>query len=231
MQLYARVLWRWWPVVLIGLLVAVALTFLSIFRVDSHRHLSARKSTQYVSYATVLVTQPGFPSGRLGLEPMVAAASATAQTGGKTPQAAGTTPQATGTTPQTSQGQLADLSRLTSLAILYSHLATSDPVRAIMLHHGPMNGTIQAAALPATQNGNEALPIVSIAAITDSKRQRDRARQQPRAPHSSRTSSSSRPGTQSRRWTASSSLCSTARTRRRSSRSRRRRSRWSSSSP
>ena len=155
MQLYARVLLRWWPVVLIGLLVAVALTFLSIFRVDTNTgRLSARKATQYVSYATLFVTQQGFPSGRLGLAPAVE------------PGSNATTPTTTAPQPET---QLADLSRLTSLAILYSHLASSDPVRAIMARQGPITGTIEAAALPATQNSSDVLPIISIAAITDSR--------------------------------------------------------------
>ena len=59
MQLYARVLWRWKLVVVLGLLVAVALTFLSIYRVPSNGHLSARKHSEYVSYATLFVTQTG----------------------------------------------------------------------------------------------------------------------------------------------------------------------------
>jgi capsular polysaccharide biosynthesis protein len=149
MQLYARVLWRWKLVVALGLLVAVALTFLSIYRVPSNGHLSARKHSEYVSYATLFVTQQGFPSGRLGISPLAT--------------------QAGNSVPHASTGQLADLARLTSLAILYSHLASSDAVRAIMLHDGPVTGTIQAAALPATQNSSEVLPLISIAAITDSR--------------------------------------------------------------
>ncbi len=154
MQLYARVLWRWKVVVVVGLLVAVGLTFLSIYKVPSNGHLTARKQSEYVSYATLFVTQKGFPSGRLGLTPVT------------TPGSTGTQAQ---TTPQASTAQIADLSRLTSLAIIYSHLATSDPVRSIMLHSSPVKGTIQAAALPAAPGSSEDLPLISIAAITDSR--------------------------------------------------------------
>jgi hypothetical protein len=160
MQLYSRVLLRWWPIMLIGLLVAGALTFLSLFRVDTQGHVTARKSTQYVSYTQLFVTQKGFPWGRLGLTPTSADYAASQPT--RTTSGATQTPRGAGT------AQLADLSRLTSLAILYSHLATSDQVRAIMLRLGPVTGTLEASALPATQNSNEALPIISIAAITDS---------------------------------------------------------------
>ena len=154
MQLYARVLWRWKIVVVIGLLVAVGLTFLSIYKVPRNGQLTARKHTEYVSYATLFVTQKGFPSGRLGLIPVT------------TP---GSTDTHTQTTPRASTAQIADLSRLTSLAIIYSHLATSDPVRSIMLRTGPVKGTIQAAALPAAPGSSEDLPLISIAAITDSR--------------------------------------------------------------
>ena len=158
MQLYARVLWRWKFVVVIGLLAAVALTFLSMFKLPTNGRLTARKHSEYASYATLFVTQQGFPSGRLGLSPL----TATGSTGAANPQ------QAPQTAPRPATEQLADLSRLTSLAIIYSHLVTSDPIRAIMLRSGPINGTLQAAALPAAQNSSEALPLISIAAITDS---------------------------------------------------------------
>ena len=157
MQLYARVLWRWKIVVVIGLLVAVGLTFLSIYKVPRNGHLTARKQSEYVSYATLFVTQKGFPSGTTGPH----ARDDSGVDGHSQTQ--------TQTTPQASTAQIADLSRLTSLAIIYSHLATSDPVRSIMLRSGPVKGTIQAAALPAAPGSSEDLPLISIAAITDSR--------------------------------------------------------------
>ena len=163
MQLYARVLWRWKIVVVIGLLVAIGLTFLSIYKVPRNGQLTARKHSEYVSYATLFVTQKGFPSGRLGLTPVT------------TPGSTNTQAQAQ-TTPQASTAQIADLSRLTSLAIIYSHLATSDPVRVIMARSGPVKGTLQAAALPAAPGSSEDLPLISIAAITDTRHRRGHAR-------------------------------------------------------
>jgi len=54
-------------------------------------------------------------------------------------------------------------------ALVASAARQSDPVRAIMARQGPITGTIEAAALPATQNSSDVLPIISIAAITDSR--------------------------------------------------------------
>lgn len=78
-----------------------------------------------------------------------------------------------------------DPGRLTSLAILYSQLANSDAVKAIMRQRGPVNGSIEIATIPAGPNSSEDLPLISIAAFSDSaagaktlaKRQADAFRQ------------------------------------------------------
>jgi hypothetical protein len=148
LQLYLRVLWRFRLLVGIGLVLACGLAFLAVVRVDpSHSpHFRYRKDQQWVSYATLFVTQRGFPWGRS----VIPSAS---------------TPSAYPSTGTSSEQQFADPSRFSSLAILYSQLATSDPVRAIMLRDGPIDGTIEAAPVLSQTGYTEALPLVSIAGI------------------------------------------------------------------
>jgi hypothetical protein len=64
----------------------------------------------------------------------------------------------------------ADAGRLGGLAVLYSQFVTSDPVRKIMLEQGPINGTLEAAAVPASKNSfsSDPLPFVRIAALSPS---------------------------------------------------------------
>jgi hypothetical protein len=147
LKLYLRVLWRFRLLVGIGFVVACGLSFLSIVRVDpSHSpHFRYRQDQQWVSYATLFVTQRGFPWGRSVI-----------------PSAATSTyPSAASSSDQ----QYADPSRFSSLAILYSQFATSDPVRQIMLRDGPIDGTIEAAPVLSQTGYTEALPLVSIAGI------------------------------------------------------------------
>jgi hypothetical protein len=126
-----------------GVLLAAGLAFLSFFRVDPHHpsDLRYRQSEQWASYTTLFVTQAGFPWGTLGT---------TTDAGGK------------GATHAT------DPSRFISLALIYSQLIPSDDVRQIMLRHGPVNGTVEAAALTDPSNTNDALPLISIAGLADS---------------------------------------------------------------
>jgi len=70
-ELFGRVIWRHKVVVLIGLVLAVGLAFLSYVRVDRHG-ITYRDAETWVSYETVSVTQAGFTEGRLnatGAEP------------------------------------------------------------------------------------------------------------------------------------------------------------------
>jgi hypothetical protein len=60
--------------------------------------------------------------------------------------------------------QLANQQKLSSLAILYSQLATSDKVQGPVLA-GRTHGSIQAAPILTQQGGGDALPLISIAAI------------------------------------------------------------------
>jgi capsular polysaccharide biosynthesis protein len=129
--LYLRVLWRFKLIVIMGLVLAIGLSFLSLYKVGGNPMLQARKKPQYVSYSTLFVTQPGFPWGSLH-------------------------PPAS-----------ADPTRFTSLAILYSQLATTDSVQRILRKSGPMTGKVEVAPLLDPSN-QEALPLISIAGFADS---------------------------------------------------------------
>jgi hypothetical protein len=126
------VLWRFRALVAIGLCVAALFALISVVRIGGKPFIKYRKAEQYISYATLFVTQPGFPWGQL-----------------EAPQSA-------------------DPGRFTSLAVVYSQLATTDPVRRRLLATGPVQGTVQVAAV-LDQTNQEPLPLISIAAFSDSK--------------------------------------------------------------
>jgi hypothetical protein len=58
--------------------------------------------------------------------------------------------------------------RLTSLAVIYSQLADSDAVRAIMRRHGPVKGHVEITTVPAGPNSDSDLPLINIAAFSTS---------------------------------------------------------------
>lgn len=110
-RLYASVLWRFKWLVVLGFLLATALSVLSFAHV-SKDGIGYRDSQLWSSKTRLGVTQKGFPWGRL-----LASESAN---DAKVP-----TNSRTGT-----EFPLADPNRLNTLAVLYAELATSDPVRA-----------------------------------------------------------------------------------------------------
>ena len=66
LQLFGRVIWRFRLLVIVGLLVAVFLATLSLCKIGPHG-LKYRGAEQWVSYSRVLVTESGFPEGKLSL--------------------------------------------------------------------------------------------------------------------------------------------------------------------
>jgi hypothetical protein len=148
-RLFGRVLWRFKLMTAVGLLLAIGLAFLSYVRVtfphgSSTPRLAFRQSEQWVGYSTILVTQRGLPWGRSVILTATPGVSSVSPTG----------------------GAFADPSRFSSLAILYAQLADSDPVRAILHRMGGGNGKIEAAPVLVSQGGTDALPLISIAAIS-----------------------------------------------------------------
>ena len=108
LRLYARVLWRFRVVVLIGVIVAFALAFLSYARVKivhGKPVITYRRAVTYGSNETLVITQQGFPQGRAVFPSTVTA--------------------------QGLVSNYADPNRFASLAEFYSYLANSDAVRGI----------------------------------------------------------------------------------------------------
>jgi len=148
LRLYFRVMWRFRWLMAVGFVAGVGLAFLSMVRVSPSGHppLRYRTDQKWVSYSTLFVTQGGFPWGRSTLN--VAGSNSSPQ-------------------PQQKAGAptFADPNRFSNLAVLYSNLATSDPVRELMLKTGPIHGEIEAAPVIMDQGWGATLPLISIAAI------------------------------------------------------------------
>ena len=144
--LFGRVIWRFKWAMALGLLMAIALAFLSFVRVEpTGRHLfQYRSSQQWASYSTLFVTENGFPWG---------------STGGRS--------GAGGATPPSASAGTGDPARFSSLAVIYAQLIPSDPVLQIMRRRGPIHGTIEAVALTDPNNTSDVLPLISVAGISD----------------------------------------------------------------
>jgi hypothetical protein len=141
LQLYARVLWRFKLLIVLGLLLATALATLSLVRV-SPEGVKYRQAEVWSSTTRLGVTQKGFPWGRLlAQEP----------TPSETAERLGI--------------PLADQNRLTGLAVLYAELATSDPVRQLMRREGRILGSIVVTPVIA---GNTPLPLIDVTAMASS---------------------------------------------------------------
>lgn len=148
LQLYARVLWRFRLLVAAGLALAFVLAFFSFVKVGLHG-VGFRQSEQWVSKSRIWVTQRGFPWGRLEAGPTVPI-------------------DLDKKLPARQRAHYADETRLTSIGIILSNVAVSDPVKRIVLQRGPLHGTYEAAPVFVTPAANEALPFIDIAATADS---------------------------------------------------------------
>ena len=145
LRLYAGVVGRHRLVVGGGLVLALALAFLITFRVGSDG-VGYRQSEEWSSTSRLGVTQQGFPWGRLF---------------------------ATGASSLTPAAQakrlgipVADPNRFKDLAFLYAELATSDPVRRLMVREGPLEGKV--AAAPVIGENGITLPLVDVTASSTS---------------------------------------------------------------
>jgi hypothetical protein len=151
LRLFFRVLHRFRFLVLNAVVLAVALSFLSYYRVDfggGTPSLTPRQHEQWVSYSRLLVTQPGFDWGRSSSD-----ASADGTQAG-----------------QSLELQQAAEGRLGSLAIIYAKLIESDAVVRLMQRPKPIFGHVEAAPLPAVEGSSEVVPILSIAAIARTRK-------------------------------------------------------------
>ena len=134
--------------VVAGFLLAVSLAFLSIVKVTPDG-LEYRQRQLWSAELRLLVTQRGFPEGRLYAQ---------------SPTQEGQLPSQ-----EDNASPVADPARFNTLAILYAELATSDPVRRLMSGGRPIRGRVLATPLRDDQSG-VLLPLIDITAIADSRR-------------------------------------------------------------
>jgi hypothetical protein len=142
---HVAVLWRFRLITAAGLLLGIFLAIFASYTVSPHG-LQARGVSTYASVSQLLVTQDGFPEGRVVLP--------------TTPPITGST--ADGATPRVDPNKLefADPNRFMALADLYTKLIVSDEVRALIPEH-PSPAQIDAQPLPAV-SGAPILPIIQL---------------------------------------------------------------------
>jgi hypothetical protein len=152
LQLYARVLWRFRVVVVIGSLLAIGLAFMSYYnvRLSDGVSVTPRQGEVWRSDATLFVTQPGFPWGRLGVDSSDFSGA----------------PQVEEQQQSSGDFRFADPDRFVDLAKLYSYLAEGDGVRRILEQDGPIDGQIMAE--PIASDEGDSLPLVGISATSSS---------------------------------------------------------------
>jgi hypothetical protein len=127
-----------------GLCLAFALALLTMFRVGLDG-VGYRQSEEWSSTSRLGVTQQGFPWGRLLAQDASSLTPAEAKRLGI---------------------PFADPNRFKDLAFLYAELATSDPVRQVMLRSGPIDGEV--AAEPVIAENGITLPLIDVTATATS---------------------------------------------------------------
>lgn len=151
-RLYARVLWRFKVIVVMGFILALGAAGLSLVRVSAEG-FTYRQAELWSSTTRLGVTQNGFPWGRLFAQEPI-------------PEFP--TPRVTER--ETTPGiPIADPNRFNTLAVLYAELATSDPVLSLMRHDGPIRGKILAEPLRDPESGTM-LPLIDLTTISTSPR-------------------------------------------------------------
>ena len=142
-QLYARVLWRFRLLVLFGLVLAFALSLLSMARMsfaDGAPKFEYRDDELWSSHATLLVTQTGFPIGRSVYDEVIQV--------GKGEQSS--------VVPRFNS-----VDHFAHLAVVYSKLATSDQVRRSVRRDVGVRGLILANPVVNEASGS-VLPMIDL---------------------------------------------------------------------
>jgi hypothetical protein len=139
---HAAVLWRFRLVTALGLLLGITLAIFATYQVPS---MQPRGVETWSSESSLLVTQSGFPEGRVILPtPIVTDAN-----GDGRPDE-----------PEVEQQEFADPGRFTMLADLYAQLAVSDQVLSLVPEK-PAPAQIQAMTVQST-SGAITLPVIKL---------------------------------------------------------------------
>jgi hypothetical protein len=147
---HAAVLWRFRAVTVAGLIIGLLLAVLASYKVPSFER---RGTSVYTSDSQILVTQRGFPEGRVVLP--------------SAPPASGSATGTPSSSPASTKGgagpvEFADPGRFINLTDLYTQLITSDQVLGRIPGHPPAS-MITAQPLPG--NSNSILPIISLSTV------------------------------------------------------------------
>jgi hypothetical protein len=145
LALYTRVLWRFRLILLAGLVLAVALSFLSFVRVtlkDGSPRLAYRQAELWQSQERLLITQRGFAEGWTNPPTVVPSSESS---------------------PRSTEAYV-HFGRLVSLAPYYAQLANSDPVQRMVFRDPKVDGSMQAQQVtdPVTKAG---LPVLAITGV------------------------------------------------------------------
>lgn len=155
--LHLRVIWRFKGVLLAGVLVGIAAAVLAAYEVsfDGRPKLTPRGAEEWTSRSELLVTQRGFPWGRVTLP-------------GATAPGEPTLAPAPPRTGDGSKLQYADPGRFATLASLYSVISFSDQARA-RLPEPVEPEQIQAVPRSLDETSGIVLPVVVILTKHDTK--------------------------------------------------------------
>jgi hypothetical protein len=149
---HAAVLWRFRLVALAGLAIGLLLAVMASYQVPS---MKPRGSETWTATSQILVTQPGFPEGRVTLPEAEVQSATTAD--GEPVQAQEPKDQVT----------FADPARLSGLADLYSRFLTSDEVLG-KVPGRPTAKDVSASPFLASAGG-QVLPVIQLAAMAPSE--------------------------------------------------------------
>jgi hypothetical protein len=146
---HAAVLWRFRRITAVGVLLGIFFAVFASYSI-SPSGLKPRGASTYSSQSQLLVTQAGFPEGRVVLP----APTPTGAINGVQPEA------------DPNQIEFADPGRFNNLADLYTKLIVSDEVLRLIPEH-PSPTQILASPLPAV-SGAAILPIIQLDTLAES---------------------------------------------------------------
>jgi hypothetical protein len=149
---HAAVLWRFRLVALAGLTIGLLLAVLASYQVPS---MKPRGTETWTATSQILVTQPGFPEGRVTL-PEAEVQGATTAEGDPVEEQM-----------PKDQVTFADPARLSGLADLYARFLTSDEVLG-KVPGRPTAKEVSASPFLASAGG-QVLPVIQLAAMAPSK--------------------------------------------------------------
>jgi hypothetical protein len=161
---HAAVIWRFRHVAAAGLALGILVALLTSYQFawKGGPSFTARGSEVWTAISSILVTQPGFPEGRVTLPTRQIDTAVTADG----------VPAAAKNAPPQDQVEFADPARLANLADLYSKFLTSADVLD-RIRGRPKPAQIQASPFAASSNG-QVLPIIQLTANSGSERAAER---------------------------------------------------------